>query len=101
MMYLFILDSLGTTELLVILGAALIFFGPRKLPQLSRRDAQVAPAVEGVEPEAGMDEECAIEDETAEVGLPWLEQELRGGLKSLDRMNAESVIDQMRCRIGK
>src|SRR5437660_12724076 len=37
MMYLFILDSLGTTELLVILGAALIFFGPRKLPQLSRQ----------------------------------------------------------------
>ena len=36
-MYLFILDSLGSTELLVILGAALIFFGPRKLPQLSRQ----------------------------------------------------------------
>jgi sec-independent protein translocase protein TatB len=36
-MFLFILDSLGSTELLVILGAALIFFGPRKLPQLSRQ----------------------------------------------------------------
>lgn len=36
-MYLFILDSLGSTELLLILGAALIFFGPRKLPQLSRQ----------------------------------------------------------------
>ena len=36
-MYLFILDSLGTQELLVILGAALIFFGPRRLPQLSRQ----------------------------------------------------------------
>ena len=36
-MYLFILDSVGTTELLVILGAALIFFGPRRLPQLSRQ----------------------------------------------------------------
>src|SRR6185369_8086969 len=36
-MYLLILDSLGTTELLVILGAALIFFGPRRLPQLSRQ----------------------------------------------------------------
>lgn len=35
--YLFILDSVGTTELLVILGAALIFFGPRRLPQLSRQ----------------------------------------------------------------
>jgi len=36
-MFLFILDSLGNTELLVILGAALIFFGPRRLPQLSRQ----------------------------------------------------------------
>jgi Tat protein translocase TatB subunit len=36
-MFLLILDSLGSTELLVILGAALIFFGPRKLPQLSRQ----------------------------------------------------------------
>jgi TatA/E family protein of Tat protein translocase len=35
-MFLFILDSLGNGELLVILVAALIFFGPRKLPQLSR-----------------------------------------------------------------
>lgn len=34
---LFILDSLGSTELLLILGAALIFFGPRRLPQLSRQ----------------------------------------------------------------
>jgi TatA/E family protein of Tat protein translocase len=36
-MFLFILDSVGTTELLLILGAALIFFGPRRLPQLSRQ----------------------------------------------------------------
>lgn len=36
-MLLLILDSLGNTELLVILGAALVFFGPRRLPQLSRQ----------------------------------------------------------------
>jgi Tat protein translocase TatB subunit len=36
-MFLFILDSLGNTELLLILVAALIFFGPRRLPQLSRQ----------------------------------------------------------------
>lgn len=36
-MFLLILESVGTTELLVILGAALIFFGPRRLPQLSRQ----------------------------------------------------------------
>jgi Tat protein translocase TatB subunit len=36
-MFLLILDSLSSSELLVILGAALIFFGPRRLPQLSRQ----------------------------------------------------------------
>jgi len=33
---LLILESLGSTELLFILAMALVFFGPRKLPQLSR-----------------------------------------------------------------
>lgn len=36
-MFLLILDSVGNSELLVILAAALIFFGPRRLPQLSRQ----------------------------------------------------------------
>jgi TatA/E family protein of Tat protein translocase len=34
--FLLILDSLGSTELFFILLMALVFFGPRKLPQLSR-----------------------------------------------------------------
>jgi Tat protein translocase TatB subunit len=33
---LLILESLGSTELIFILIMALVFFGPRKLPQLSR-----------------------------------------------------------------
>lgn len=35
-MSLLILESLGSTELLFILVMALVFFGPRKLPQISR-----------------------------------------------------------------
>ena len=35
-MYLFILESIGTSELLLIGLVALIFLGPRKLPDLAR-----------------------------------------------------------------
>jgi TatA/E family protein of Tat protein translocase len=35
-MYLFILESIGTSELILIALAALILFGPRKLPELAR-----------------------------------------------------------------
>ncbi|HEX8161802.1 MAG TPA: twin-arginine translocase TatA/TatE family subunit [Pyrinomonadaceae bacterium] len=35
-MTLLFLESIGTTELLLILVAALVLFGPRKLPELSR-----------------------------------------------------------------
>lgn len=35
-MYLFILESIGTSELILIGLAALILFGPRKLPELAR-----------------------------------------------------------------
>jgi TatA/E family protein of Tat protein translocase len=34
--FLFIFEGLGTSELLLILVVALVIFGPRKLPQLSR-----------------------------------------------------------------
>ena len=36
-MFLLILESLGTTELVFILVIALVFLGPRKLPQISRK----------------------------------------------------------------
>jgi Tat protein translocase TatB subunit len=40
MHYFLFLEFIGTTELLVVLLVALIIFGPRKLPELSRSLAQ-------------------------------------------------------------
>lgn len=40
-MYLFILESIGTSELLMIGLVALIFLGPRKLPDLARTIGKV------------------------------------------------------------
>jgi len=37
MFYLFILESIGTSELILIGLVALIVFGPRKLPELARK----------------------------------------------------------------
>ncbi|HEY0098586.1 MAG TPA: twin-arginine translocase TatA/TatE family subunit [Pyrinomonadaceae bacterium] len=39
-MVLLFLESLGTTELLVILLVALVLFGPRKLPEMTRKVAK-------------------------------------------------------------
>jgi len=37
MMFLLMLDNLFGSDMLIILAAALIFFGPRRLPQISRQ----------------------------------------------------------------
>ena len=40
-MYLFIFESIGTSELILIAVVALVFLGPRKLPQIARTIGKV------------------------------------------------------------
>ena len=53
----------------------------------------MASAIERIQPEGTMDQECGIKDEMARDGLPWLEQDEPRGLKGRDGVNAECVID--------
>lgn len=84
-MVLLFLESLGTTELLVILVVALVFFGPRKLPEMTRkfgkslnefkragdefkRTWEREVALESVEREAAIDRAMVAEPDGAAAG---------------------------------
>ena len=73
----------------------------RKLPSLARRDAQMSPAIERIEPERAMSKKRGIKQEPAGYCLPRREKNETGALHGIDRSDAECVIEQVRCRIGK
>jgi TatA/E family protein of Tat protein translocase len=84
-MVLLFLESLGTTELLMILVVALVLFGPRKLPQLTRslskslgefkragddfkRTWEREVALEGLDREAAIDRAMVADAPAGETG---------------------------------
>lgn len=76
-MFLFILESLGTQELILIGIVALIFLGPRRLPEIARKIGKVMADLRGTANEfkSTWEKEVDFEEETKALRLDLLEEE--------------------------
>lgn len=76
-MFLFILESLGTSELILIGIVALIFLGPRRLPEIARKIGKVMADLRGTANEfkSTWEKEVDFEEETKALRLDLLEEE--------------------------
>ena len=70
-MYLFIFESLGTSELILIGIVALIFLGPRRLPEIARKVGKVMADLRGTANEfkSTWEREVDLEEETKALSI--------------------------------
>lgn len=76
-MYLFIFESLGTSELILIGIAALIFLGPRRLPEIARKLGKMMADLRGTANEFKQtwEREVDLEEETKALRIDNLLEE--------------------------
>lgn len=81
-MFLFILESIGTSELLLIGIVALIFLGPRKLPEYARKIGKIMAEFRGTANEFKQtwQREVNFEEEAKALDINTLESEPVGGI---------------------
>jgi Tat protein translocase TatB subunit len=77
--YLFIFESLGTSELIMIGIVALIFLGPRRLPEIAKKIGKVMADLRGTANEFKntWEREVDFEEETKALRLDLLEEEVK------------------------
>ncbi|MEJ7623487.1 MAG: Sec-independent protein translocase protein TatB [Pyrinomonadaceae bacterium] len=76
-MFLFILESIGTSELVLIGIVALVFLGPRKLPEIARKIGKITAEFRGTASEFKQtwEREADFEEEAKAFDLNELEAE--------------------------
>lgn len=76
-MFLFILESIGTSELILIGTVALIFLGPRKLPEIARKIGKITSEFRGTANEFKQtwQREVGFEEEVKAFDLNKIESE--------------------------
>ena len=76
-MFLFIFESIGTSELLLVGIVALIFLGPRKMPQMARKLGKIMSEFRGTANEfkATWEREANFDDEAKLLNVSEIENE--------------------------
>ena len=76
-MFLFILESIGTSELILVGIVALIFLGPRKLPELAKKAGKIMSEFRGTANEFKQtwEKEVNFEEEAKSLSLSSLDEE--------------------------
>ncbi len=77
-MLLFIFESIGTSELILVGIVALIFLGPRKLPELARKAGKIMAEFRGTANEFKQtwEREANFEEEAKALSLDTLDEEV-------------------------
>ena len=77
-MFLFIFESIGTSELLLVGIVALIFLGPRKLPELAKKAGKIMTEFRGTANEFKQtwEKEVNFEEEANSLSLSTLDAEV-------------------------
>ena len=94
-MYLFIFESIGTSELLLIGVVALIFLGPRKMPEMARKIGKIMSEFRSATSEfkETWQREVNFEEEAKAFDLDAIEAEPVARVESISAPERDDAVD--------
>ncbi|MEO6050944.1 MAG: Sec-independent protein translocase protein TatB, partial [Pyrinomonadaceae bacterium] len=93
-MFLFIFESIGTSELILVGIVALIFLGPRKLPELAKKAGKIISEFRGTANEFKQtwEKEVNFEEEVKSLSLSSLDEETVTRAETLESHETTPII---------